>query len=389
MLKTLQILGDSKYGGATYLMIEWCRYLVNLGCQVAVLSTNATTVGELRRIQRLRVLDNIFIPRSIGLRTDFKAFDQLFRILRVEHYDVVHTYTSAPAFLGRITARLAGVPVILNHQAGWPVSEFSPLLQRLLYTPLEYLAVAFSTRSICVSHAVVRQARKLRIAPQQKLVTICNGIDPQPFVLATQHGVGKTFRQEIDIPDTHLLIGNTGRLTAQKENETLIRAMVSLKSLIWDTPFTLLLVGDGPDQNRLEYLIHSLDLSEQVRLLGFRNDIPKFLAAIDVFVNPSLWEGLSISLLEAMASAKPIVTSSILPNAELIEHEMTGLLVPPKAPEEIAKAIVRFVREPCLAQRCAAAARKRVLEYYTLDRMFRETWDLYVTLLEQKRKSDI
>ena len=165
--------------------------------------------------------------------------------------------------------------------------------------------------------------------------------------------------------------------------------MVSLKSLIWDTPFTLLLVGDGPDQNRLEYLIHSLDLSEQVRLLGFRNDIPKFLAAIDVFVNPSLWEGLSISLLEAMASAKPIVTSSILPNAELIEHEMTGLLVPPKAPEEIAKAIVRFVREPCLAQRCAAAARKRVLEYYTLDRMFRETWDLYVTLLEQKRKSDI
>jgi glycosyltransferase involved in cell wall biosynthesis len=152
-----------------------------------------------------------------------------------------------------------------------------------------------------------------------------------------------------------------------------------------DVPFTLLLAGDGPDQAKLEELIRSMAIGEQVRLLGFRRDIPTFLAGIDIFVSPSLWEGLSISLLEAMSAAKPIVTTSILPNAELIEHQVTGLLVPPKASDQIAQAIARFVNEPGLAQSCGLAARQRVLEHYSIDRMFQETWDLYIDWLPEKQ----
>jgi glycosyltransferase involved in cell wall biosynthesis len=160
--------------------------------------------------------------------------------------------------------------------------------------------------------------------------------------------------------------------------------MVPLKQLLKGRPFALLLVGDGPDRKKLENLATSLGISEEVCFLGFRQDIPKILSALDIFVSPSLWEGLSISLLEAMAAAKPIVTTSILPNAELIQHEVTGLLVPPKSPEQIAKAIVRFVEEPDLAQRCAIAARQCVLEHYTIDRMFQEMWDLYISMLHEK-----
>jgi glycosyltransferase involved in cell wall biosynthesis len=124
-------------------------------------------------------------------------------------------------------------------------------------------------------------------------------------------------------------------------------------------------------------LIQSLNLNEQVRLIGFISDIPSFLAAIDIFASPSLWEGLSISLLEAMAAAKPIVTTSILPNAELIDHEITGLLIPPRSPEQIAQAITRFVNDNELADSCGNNARNLVLESFTLDRMFQETLDLY------------
>jgi glycosyltransferase involved in cell wall biosynthesis len=217
------------------------------------------------------------------------------------------------------------------------------------------------------------------------LVTVCNGIEPGPFIAATKNGSGQALRHELGIPSDHLLIGSTGRLAPQKDNDTLIRAMVSLKSLIADVPFTLLLAGYGSDRQKLEDLVHSLGLSKQVRFLGFRRDIPAFLAGLDIFVSPSLREGLSISLLEAMAAARPIVTTSIAPNAELIEHEVTGLLVPPRSPKRVAEAIARFVREPRLAQRCAIAARQRVMEHYTIDRMFQETWDLYIGLLKEKQ----
>jgi glycosyltransferase involved in cell wall biosynthesis len=384
-MKTLQIVGNSSYGGAGYLLIRWCEYLLSRGWQVEFLATDSFFVIELKRILGIKVIESIYIPRDIAPIRDVQAFIQLLLLLRQERYDVVHTYTATPSFLGRIAARLVSVPVILHHQAGWTVTEFSSPLERIVYTPLEYLAALASTRSICVSHAVAQQAHQLHIAPQHKLVTICNGIEPEPFITATQNGVGEALRRELGIPGNHLLIGNTGRLAPQKDNETLIQAMVYLKSLIGHTPFTLLLAGDGPDRQKLEKLVQSLDLGEQVRLLGFVRDIPKFLAGLDTFVSPSLREGMSISLLEAMAAARPIVTTSILPNAELIEHGVTGILVPPRSPKQVAEAIARFVQEPELAQRYAAAARQRVLERYTIDRMFQETWDLYISLVKEKR----
>jgi glycosyltransferase involved in cell wall biosynthesis len=382
MTKTLQICGNSSYGGAGPLVLKWCEYVLSRGWQVDVLATDPFFVGELKRIPGLRVIESIYIPRDIAPVRDMQAFFQLLLLLRRERYDVVHTYTATPGFLGRIAARVVGVPVILHHQAGWTVSEFSSPLQRALYTPLEYLAVLASSRSICVSHAVATQAHQLRIAPRRKLVTICNGVDPIPFIAATQDGSREALRQELGIPDDYLVIGNTSRLAPQKDIGTLIRAMELLRSMLTDVPFTLLMAGEGSDRQKLEKLVHSLDLREHVRLLGFRTDIPAFIAGLDIFANPSLWEGLSISLLEAMAAGKPIVTTSIPPNAELIENEVTGLLVPPKSPERIAEAITRFVREPELARRCVAAARQRVWDAFTIDRMFQETWDLYVHLMQ-------
>jgi len=386
MAKCLQITGNSTYGGAGYLLLGWCRYLLARGWQVDILATDPLWVSELEKIPGLRIIQDILIPRDITPAQDLKAMVRLVSLMHRERYDVVHTYTATPGFLGRMAARFVRTPVILHHQAGWTVNEFSSWRRRVLYTPLEYLVTLASSKSICVSHAVEKQAHRFHTAPPSKLVVICNGIEPQPYIAATQsNNAREALRRELGFSDHHLLIGNTGRLSAQKDNGTLIQAMAPLKSLMPDVPFTLLLAGDGPDQHKLEEMMRSMELGERVRFLGFRRDIPAFLAATDVFVSPSLWEGLSISLLEAMAAAKPIVTTSILPNAELIEHQVTGLLVPPQAPDQIAQAIARFVNEPGLAQSCGIAARQRVLEHYAIGRMFQETWDLYIDLLSEKQ----
>jgi glycosyltransferase involved in cell wall biosynthesis len=384
MPKCLQVTGNSTYGGAGYLLLRWCRYLLERGWQVDILATDPYWISELKKIPGLRVIENIYIPRDISPLADLHALGQLYALLRRERYDLVHTYTATPGFVGRLAARFAGVPST-HHQAGWTVNEFSSLLERIVYTPCEYLAVLASTKTICVSHSDAQQARQFHVAPPKRLVTICNGIEPEPFIAATQDGAGEAMRRELDVPEGQLTIGNTGRLAEQKDNQSLIQAMAPLKSLMPDRPFCLLLAGDGPDRQMLESLVRSLGLEERVRFLGFREDIPAFLAGLDVFVNPSLWEGLSISLLEAMAAARPIVTTSILPNAELVEHEVNGLLVPPKSPEQIAQAIARFAREPELAQRCGLAAQQRVLKDYTIERMFQETWDLYLDMALEKQ----
>jgi glycosyltransferase involved in cell wall biosynthesis len=381
MRKTLQITGDSPYGGAGYLILRWCKYLITEGWQVHILATNPQWVSMLKEIPELHIIEDIFIPRGISPLQDSAAFFQLTQLLKKEKYDVVHTYTATPGFVGRLAARMSRVPVILHHQAGWTVTEFSPLWHRLLFTPLEYLAVAASSKAICVSYAVEQQARKLKIASPKKLVVICNGIDPFPFMAASESGERDAFRNNMGISDGHLLIGNTGRLAPQKDNHTLIEGMAIFKNRNPQIPFSLLLAGDGPDRQELEKLAAAHNLKDEVRFLGFVSDIPQFLAGLDIFISPSLWEGLSISLLEAMAAAKPIITTTIAPNAELIEHERTGLVVPPKRPDEIADATLRLVQDQGLAQRCASAAQRRVLERYSIDRMFQETADLYLDLM--------
>ena len=137
------------------------------------------------------------------------------------------------------------------------------------------------------------------------------------------------------------------------------------------------IIGDGPSRPEIEARAQEIGVDDLIRFLGFRNNIPQLLCGVDLFVTTSLREGLSISLLEAMAAARPIVATSIPPNAELIEHEKTGLLVDVRSPEQVARAIIRFVRDPELAVHCGSFARELVLREYTLSRMFQQTWNLY------------
>ena len=384
-MKTLQLVGDSTFGGATRLIIDWCDYIISRGGEVDVLSTDERTITELKKNIGITIRDDIYIPREIDLMNDFSSSLKLLKLLQNEQYDVVHTYSATPGFLGRLMSWVAHVPVILHHQAGWTVNEAKSPISRIIYESLEGFSILISSKSICVSHAIAQQAKLLPLIPKRKLVTICNGIDVQKFNGIDMELKREELCTEKNINPNTVLIGNTGRLASQKDNSTLIKSLAELKRIYPSRKFNLLLAGDGPERAILEELVSSLGLKEDVTFLGFWSDIPGFLSGIDIFVSTSLWEGLSISILEAMAARKPIVASSIPPNSELIDHEKTGLLVSPKSPIEFAHAIQRLVDHPNFATQCAQAAQKKVTEKYTIDRMFDETYQLYVDLLVQKR----
>ncbi|MCH7905083.1 MAG: glycosyltransferase [Armatimonadetes bacterium] len=382
-MKTIQIVGDSKFGGATYLLIEWCRYLLNKGVEVHALTTDEPTIEQLIEIPGLHIMADVLIPREISPLKIVRAAFALRSLLKQEEYDVLHTYSSTPGFLGRIVGKFSPVPVVMHHQAGFPVSEFSSRAHRLIFGRLESMAINAATKSICVSHAVMEQSKTLGIGRADKLVTICNGIDIEPWELAARDVDRLAFCKEIDVDPDTLLIAATGRLADQKGLPYLLRALPQIREGLAETPVVVVLAGEGPAREQLEAIIEELSLQNNVRMLGFRRDVPRIVAACDIFCSPSLWEGLSISIMEAMAAQKPIVTTDILPNAELIDDGETGLLVKAREVDGLAAAIVRMATDSALADACVKAAHTKVRREYTIKRMFDETWDLYNQLLDE------
>ena len=385
-MKSLQIVGNARYGGATYLMLEWSKYLVERGYQVDIVCTDEIMVQKANEIPGIRVIDSIYMPREIKPGVDLKAFAQLISLMRQEQYHVVHTYTAVPSFLGRFAATLSRMPVIVNHQGGWSVGDQSSFVERLFFTPLEYLATVACTKNICVSHAEKDKALQFGLAPERKLVTIVNGLDTKPFVEAYQKRDRAEFLASLGVPEDHFVMGNTGRLVAGKGNETLVEAvhLLNKNRRADERPYTLLLAGDGVGRSKLEALIKELNVENNVKLLGFWKEIPKFLANIDVFITPSLSEGLSISLLEAMAAKCPIISSNIPPNAEVVLDEECGILVPTNDPLAIKEAVLRYGQSQNLAETYSKNSQQRALSYFTLERMFDETWQLYNELLQEK-----
>lgn len=382
-LKCLQVVGNSAYGGATFLIVRWCQFLLEKGCQVDVVASERRTVDCLR-LAGARVIDSVIIPREVDAARNVVAFAKLYRLIKSERYQVVHTYTAVPGVLGRLVGRVANVPVILHHQAAWSVSESTSSILRLAYGVCEGVALLACTKAICVGSSVEEEGRNLWFVPRGRLTTIPNGIDASPYLRDLSGAERASLRRSLGLSGDDVLIGNTGRLAVQKDNLTLIRALPIIRREFSGGSVVLLFAGVGEDRARLQEAAEAQGCASGVRFLGFREDIPAFLNLLDVFASLSWREGLSISILEAMAAARPIVASSIPPNAELIEHEVTGLLVQPRREDRAAAAILQLLRDPELGRSLGRRARETVLERYTIARMLEATWQLYLSGLERR-----
>jgi glycosyltransferase involved in cell wall biosynthesis len=218
-----------------------------------------------------------------------------------------------------------------------------------------------------------------RVASPEKIVAVPNGIARARLVVArTRDDV----RRELGVGAGEVLLATVGRLAAQKGIGTLLRALPRLRER--DVPVRVALVGEGPLRGDLERLVAAEGLGSIVSFLGFRRDVADIVDAADIVVAPSLWEGLSISVLEAMALGRPIVTTSIGSNVELVEDGVSGVLVPPDSPELLADAVERLARDPAGAAALGAAAKERYRRSFTEDAMKKALWEVYRPLLERK-----
>jgi len=304
---------------------------------------------------------------------DLLAFWELFRLCRRERFDVVHTHTSKGGFLGRIAARLAGVPLVIHTAHGFYFNQMNcGPKAAVFYRFLEKFASHFCDLIISVNEEDRLSAIEKGVVSPSKIHTVINGINTKRFENVVPPD---SLRRELDPSGQAILMGTTGRLMPQKGYQYLIQAM---PSVLREFPGArVIFVGDGPLESELKGLAGQLGVSDQCRFLSFRTDIPELLASFDIFVLPSLWEGLSISLLEALAAGKPIVATNIKGNREVIDHGVNGLLVNPGDPAAVAEGIIHLIRDKEKARGVGERAREKARKCFSEEAMVQRTLDLY------------
>jgi glycosyltransferase involved in cell wall biosynthesis len=216
----------------------------------------------------------------------------------------------------------------------------------------------------------------------RKITVICNGVDTKRYGQSVDRVL---VRSQLGLAANARLIAMVGTLKKVKGHCYMIETMASLVSQFPD--LHLLFIGDGELRDELEAQVAALDLCERVHFLGNRHDVPDLLAASDIFVLPSLWEGLSMALLEAMASGLPVVASKVSGTVQAIIPNQTGLLVPPGDVERLTEAIRQLLSDPVRAQAMGAAARRRVEAEFSAKKQANEHLALYHRLLGNPRAS--
>ena len=312
---------------------------------------------------------------AMGLQpgNDWRLPLRLARLLRALRVDIVHTRNAEPFFYGIVAARLAGVPVVIHSEHGRTFPE-KPLRARVQRFLLSGANAAFSVSERLKQDLV----RELGVSPA-RFEVIHNGVDIERFRSAP--GTGDRRLSAADV-----VIGSVGRLAPVKNYPLLLRAMARLPAL---PPSRLLLVGDGPEGPSLQALAAELGLADRVQFAGHRDDVAQALREMDVFVLPSTSEGMSNTLLEAMAAGVAAVASDAGGNGEIIVPEVSGLLFPSADVAALAAQLGRLISDPGLRGKLARAAATRVKVEFSIDAMIRRYEQLYRRVWSQRHGESV
>ena len=305
---------------------------------------------------------------------DLRVACRLFSLLRGEEVQILHSFMFHADVLGRIIGKLARVPIIISSRRNVEIGgQTRELVNRW--------TASLADRTIAVSEQVREVEIQRSGVDPSKVVTIYNGVDLKKF-RGINPAKGKELKRQFSIDIGTPVIGTVASFHKRKGYPYLIE---SLPLVLQRFPKAkALLIGDGHLRQSIRRKAEDLGLSSSVIFTGIRHDIPELLSIFDVFVLPSLWEGMPNVILEAMAANKPVVATRVGGIPEVVEDGVTGLLVPPRDPEALAEAIIALLQDRERAKAMGRAGRERVEKYFTVERMVQKTEALYEELIGEK-----
>jgi len=322
-------------------------------------------------VEELGKLGVPHIPADLRKSSGPGAVAAIAAALKEHRIDVLHTHGGIAGLYGRWAAKRAGTPAVVHTIHGIHYLHYRNPLARRAFIVLERRLSRITDAVIFVSEADLEQGRRLRLAPPEISHLIRNGVDPAIPAVASDSG---RKREELGASGKPL-VAAVSRLHRQKGVVYLLRAVPFVRRELPSVKVAI--AGGGPLQKALASEIRRLGIGDAALLLGERTDAREILAAADVFVLPSLWEGLPYVLVEAAALGMPIVAADIDGVREVIRSGETGILVPPKNPAALAAALLLLLGDRALALKLGENARREIPGRFSIGRMIAETGSLY------------
>lgn len=349
------------------------RYEVELAC-----APGGALIDEVMK-EKMEFQPIKHFRQPINPLHDLLALWELYHLIRRERYDIVHTHNSKAGFIGRLAAKMARVPIIIHTIHGFAFHEYEKPPRRILFILLERFAVRFCNKLITISQPLKEWGLRLRIGRPEKYVTIYSGIEVEKFRIDIDINKKK---KGFGIKPDEKVVGVVAKLWEGKGHETILEAAPQIIKEIPDAKF--LFVGEGYLRERLEARVREMGLSDQVIFTGFRTDIPEVTAIFDVAVLASFFEGMGRVLLEAMVLGKPVVATKVGGIVDVVKEGETGILVPPRDPIALAKAVITLLKDEELTRKMGKAGKERIDERFTAKRMVEKIGQVYDELIEKK-----
>ncbi len=314
-----------------------------------------------------------WLERPINPFKDILAFFEIYALIKKNNIQIVHTHSSKAGILGRLSAGLAKVKFICHTVHGWSFNDFQPFFLRKIFILLERLSARFTDKLIVVSYCDKQKGLANRIGDPDKFQLIRYGIDYSGFTLRS-----RDIRKELGIDTEDLTVGMVSCFKPQKAPQDFIRLAFLVKQSMPSVKF--ILVGDGVLRGRIQAAINKFNLQRNVILTGWRRDIHRILSAIDVFALTSLWEGLPITVLEAVASSIPVIATNTGGIEEIIIDGKTGFLVLPHDIQGMSEKLILLLKDADLRRQIARNAKNNLNGDFALTNMVKNYQDLYRSL---------
>ncbi|MCR4313847.1 MAG: glycosyltransferase family 4 protein [Candidatus Uhrbacteria bacterium] len=369
----------SEQGGAQTHVAQLTRWLIEHGHDVAVMSQPGRWLEREATRRGAQFLPNPKLSNTANPLQLWRCARFFLHAINDFRPDVVACHSTMAGIIGRLSLR-GRIPTIFTAH-GWGFQSEAPRLRRWILPLFERLAGRYAKKIICVSRNDLELARTHRIAPDEKLVLVYNGVE----TFDKAEIASATPRNDTDAKKINILF--VGRLAAPKNPGLLVEAFSRLPSELQDKA-RITIIGDGPDRARLEALIKNLHLTTRVELTGAlpREDVLEQLRSqADIFVLLSHWEGFPYSILEAMAVGVPVIASRVGGIPEALEQE-GGILIDNDSLEQVTDALSRLITDKALREKMGGMARQTVVSTFSVEQMCKKTFNVYRNAVEAAMK---
>lgn len=357
------------FGGVEQAFVHFLAHLDRKQWRPVLFHHAEPGIAPLLQEMRCLQVQTRVVPRLQGTAV-IKGLPRFIASLREERPVIFHAHLNwlLSCKFGLAAAALSRTPIVIA-----TLQQFlQPPWRENIYVQ-QRLVAAGVDRYIAVSDAVARQLAHAFDVPSAKIQTIHNCIPPASFNRPVNHRLKSTFNQGTNRP----VVLTIARLDQQKGHQFLLQAVRQMPDAVF------VLAGDGPARQELQAQVQAQAIADRILFLGHRVDVADLLAACDLFVLPSIYEGLPLAILEAMAAGRAVVATAVGGVPEAVLDGQTGLLVPPGNPDALADAVRSLLSDPARAARMGTAGKARVQQHFSIDVMARQINQTYEELLNK------